>query len=220
MTDRNNFADGAPERADEGSPPAHQSPGLRRRRTDAATPALTARWPTALALVQAAAAVAVIVLLDADVEFATGIATMAGIYMVAYALGRPVAAWLAYPSLTAVVLALIALGIDARVGVPVGMTVVLGLLWIWAIWRGRDRDGRWFTVETAGMAVFGALTVLAVLVDPKVGGVVAGIGWVAHGIWDVYHFVENKVVNRPWSEMCAVVDIPVGVALVVATLAQ
>src|SRR5918998_3567 len=172
MTDRNNFADGAPERADEGSPPAHQSPGLRRRRTDAATPALTARWPTALALVQAAAAVAVI-----------------------------------------------ALGIDARVGVPVGMTVVLGLLWIWAIWRGRDRDGRWFTVETAGMAVFGALTVLAVLVDPKVGGVVAGIGWVAHGIWDVYHFVENKVVNRPWSEMCAVVDIPVGVALVMATLA-
>src|ERR671917_907473 len=126
MTDRNNFADGAPERADEGSPPAHQSPGLRRRRTDAATPALTARWPTALALVQAAA-VAVIVLLDADVEFATGIATMAGIYMVAYALGRPVAAWVAYPSLTAVGLGLVGPRRPARGGGAGGGTVALGM---------------------------------------------------------------------------------------------
>ena len=174
------------------------------------------RWPSALGLVQAAAAITVIVLLGADVEFAPGIATMAGIYLVAYALGRPAAAWAAYPSLGAVVLVLIALGIDAQVG----MAVVLVLLWIWAISRGRAHDGRWFTIQTAGMAVFGALTVLAFLVEPKVGGVVAGIGWITHGIWDVYHFVKNKVVNRPWSELCAVVDIPVGVALVVATLVR
>ena len=178
------------------------------------------RWPSALGLVQAVAAIAVIVLLGADVELAVGIATMAGIYLVAYALGRPAAAWAAYPSLGAVVLALIALGIEVRIGVPVGMTIVLVLLWIWAISRGRAHDGRWFTMQTAGMAVFGAVTVLAVLVDPKVGGVVAGIGWISHGIWDIYHFVKNKVVHRSWSEMCAVVDIPVGVALVTATLAR
>ncbi len=211
MTDKESLPNGIGENATDDSRHTHQAP-VRRRWTDF----LKHRWPTALALVQAAAAIAVIVLLGADVEFASGIATMAGIYMVAFALGRPAAAWAAWPSLMAVVLALIVLGIDAQVG----MTVVLVLLWIWAIWRGRTRDGRWFTIQTAGMVVFGAFTVLAVLVDPTVGGVLVGVGWIAHGIWDVYHFATNKVVNRPWAEMCFVVDILVGAALVVATLAQ
>ncbi len=30
----------------------------------------------------------------------------------------------------------------------------------------------------------------------------------------------NKIVNRPWAEMCCVVDILVGAAIVVATLVQ
>ncbi len=216
MTDKKSFADRARDHATaDGSLHPHQAPE-RRRWTDAAISTLTARWPTALALVQSAAAIAVIVLVGADVEFAPGPAVMAGIYMVAFALGRPAAAWAAWPSLMAVVLALIVFGIDLQVG----MTVVLVLLWIWAISRGRTRDGRWFTIQTAGMAVFGAFTVLAVLVDPTVGGVLVGIGWIAHGIWDIYHFAKNKIVNRPWSEMCCVVDILVGVAVVVATLVQ
>src|ERR671912_316766 len=37
-----------------------------------------------------------------DVELAPGPAVMAGIYMVAYALGRPTAAWAAWPSLVVV----------------------------------------------------------------------------------------------------------------------
>ncbi len=215
MTDKKSFADKVRDHATDDSPHAHQAPE-RRRWTDTTISTLTARWPTALALVQSAALIAIIVLVGADVEFAPGPAVMAGIYMGAYALGRPAAAWIAWPSLMAVVLALIVLGID----VQVGMTVVLVLLWIWAIWRGRARDGRWFTIQTAGMVVFGAFTVLAILVDPTVGGVLVGIGWIAHGIWDIYHFVNNKIVNRPWSEMCCVVDILVGVALVVATLVQ
>ncbi len=216
MTDKKNFADKVRDHAtDDDSPHAHQAPD-RHRGTDTTISTLTARWPTALALVQSAALIAVIVLVGADVEFAPGPAVMAGIYMVAFALGRPAAAWAAWPSLMAVVLALILLGIDTQVG----MTVVLVLLWIWAIWRGRTRDDRWFTIQTAGMVVFGAFTVLAILVDPTVGGVLVGIGWIAHGIWDIYHFVKNKIVNRPWAEMCFVVDILVGVAIVVATLVQ
>ncbi len=212
MTDEKSFADKVRDHAtDDDSPHAHQAPD-RHRWTDF----LKHRWPTALALVQSAALIAVIVLVGADVEFAPGPAVMAGIYMVAFALGRPAAAWAAWPSLMAVVLALILLGIDTQVG----MTVVLVLLWIWAIWRGRTRDDRWFTIQTAGMVVFGAFTVLAILVDPTIGGVLVGIGWIAHGIWDIYHFVNNKIVNRPWSEMCCVVDILVGVAVVVATLVQ
>jgi hypothetical protein len=180
---------------------------------------LGARWPTALALVLVAAVVPVIVLLGARVEFALGVATMAGIYLVAYAVGRPAAAWAAFPALLLVNgLLVLALGVDV-VALGVGMTGVLVLLWVWVIARGRARERGCFTIETAGMLAFGAITVLAVLVDPALGGVLAGVGWLTHGMWDGYHFVRNKIVNRPWSEMCAVVDIPVGIALIVTSLA-
>lgn len=112
----------------------------------------------------------------------------------------------------------VALGIDV-VRVGVGMAVVLVLLWVWAIARGRARDTGWFTLQTVGMVGFGAVTVLAVLADPMLGGVLAGVGWLVHGFWDGYHFLRNRVVNRPWAEMCAVIDIPVGTALIAASLA-
>jgi hypothetical protein len=183
------------------------------------TTGIAARWPTMLGLLQVAALLPVILILGMRVELAPGVATMAGIYLVAYAVGRPVAAWPALPSLLVVNgLLIAALRVDV-VAVGLGMTLVLLLLWAWTIARGRARDGRWFTIETAGMVVFGGLTVLAVLVDPKLGGVVAGLGWLTHGLWDGYHLLRNAVVNRPWSEMCAVVDIPVGTALIVASLA-
>lgn len=184
--------------------------------TPTRTAVLTDRWPTAVGLLGFGVSIALIVLLDADSEFAPGVATMAGIYLVAYALGRPAAAWLAFPALAVVVVLLILVDIDAGIG----MTAVLVPLWIWAVLRGRARDGRWFTIETVGMVAFGAITVAAVSVDPKVGGVLSGIGFFAHGVWDVYHYRANKVVNRPWSEMCAVLDLPVGIALVVATLVR
>lgn len=82
------------------------------------------------------------------------------------------------------------------------------------------RSGRWFTIQTAGLVVFGAFTVLAVVLKPTVGGVLVGIGRIGHGIWDITHFVKNKVVDRTWSEFFAVVDIPDGVAIVVATLVR
>lgn len=175
---------------------------------------LAARWPTALGLVLAAGCLLIIVMLDVDVELATGVATMAGLYLVAYAVGRPASVWIAYPALVAVVVALDLVGLHPAVG----MTVLLVVLWIWAVLRGRAHDGRLFAIETAGMVGFGAITLLAIAVDPVLGGVLAGVGWFAHGVWDTFHFAANKVVNRPWSEMCAVVDIPVGIALVVAAL--
>ena len=82
MTDEQNAADMHRDQAtDEDSPHAHQAPE-RRSWTDTTISTLTARWPTVLALV--------LVLI-----LAPGPAVMAGIYMVAYALGRPTAAWAA-----------------------------------------------------------------------------------------------------------------------------
>ena len=47
---------------------------------------------------------------------------------------------------------------------------------------------------------------------------IAGVGFFTHGLWDAYHFAKNKVVNRPWSEMCVVVDLILGPVLVVVAL--
>jgi hypothetical protein len=97
MTDEQNAADRHRDQAtDEYSPHAHQAPE-RRSWTDT-----TISRPTVLALVLVLILIPVIVLGGADVELAPGPAVMAGIYMVAYALGRPAAAWAAWPSLVVV----------------------------------------------------------------------------------------------------------------------
>lgn len=178
---------------------------------------LVDRWPTALAVVAIAGAVAVMVLLDREVElFGPSIAVMAGIYLMAYALGRPGAAWLAFVVLSGVVSVLHVLDDRQLPGVDpaVGMTLVLVLLWLWTVARRRFTEGRIFSLQTAGMVGFGALTLLCATVAPRLGVALAGVGFLAHGGWDAYHFRVNQVVNRSWSEFCAVVDLGVGVALI------
>ncbi|MBE1490183.1 hypothetical protein [Plantactinospora soyae] len=183
---------------------------------------LADRWPTAVAMVAIAVAVAVMVLLDGEAElFGPAIAVMAGIYLMAYALGRPSTAWLAFVVLSAVVSVLHIL--DGRqvsgVDPAVGMTIVLVLLWLWTVARRRFTEARTFSIQTAGMVGFGVLTLLCTAVAPRLGIVLAGVGFLAHGAWDAYHFRVNRVVNRPWSEFCAVVDLGVGVALIVVATA-
>jgi hypothetical protein len=179
---------------------------------------LTERWPTALGLVVAASVIAaVIVGLDVDDvadEFAPGVATMMGIYLAAYAIGRPASAWLAFVALVAVAVLVGPLGLDAAVV----MTAVLGPLWLWVLARGRAHDRPWFGIETLGLVFFGGMTIAAVLADARLAGILAGVGWFTHGLWDAYHFAKDRVVVRSWSEMCAVVDIPIGTALIVVSI--
>ncbi|WFE52396.1 hypothetical protein [Micromonospora sp. WMMD1155] len=39
----------------------------------------------------------------------------------------------------------------------------------------------------------------------------------AHGLWEVYHYRVDLVVSRSWAQFCAIVDLGVGIALVVAS---
>lgn len=175
------------------------------------------RWPTGLAIVAVTGAATVIVLLDHEERyFGPAIATMAGIYLVAYAVGRPRSAWLAFVALSAMVSVLHLLRQRDVTGVDpaVGMTVLLVPLWLWALARRRFADARMFSIQTVGLVVFGGLTLLCAAVAPRLGILLAGVGFLAHAGWDAYHFRVDRVVDRAWSEFCAVVDVGVGLALV------
>jgi hypothetical protein len=183
------------------------------------TRGLTARWPTALALLTIAGALVLIIGTDREAEyFGPAVATMAGIYLFAYAIGRPWTAWVAFAVLSAVASVFHALDeADAWPIAPgVGMTCVLVVLWLWAIARRRHTEPT-FTLETAGMVFFGAMTILTVASGSLA---VAGLGWLCHGAWDAYHFRLNKVVNRPWSEYCGVIDLAVGTSLLIVAATQ
>jgi hypothetical protein len=180
------------------------------------------RWPTGLALVAIAGAVAVIALVGREAEFfGPSVALMAGIYLVAYAAGRPWTAWLAFVVLSAVVSVLHILRRTEMLAFDpaIGMTALLVPLWLWAVVRRRFTDVGTFSAQTAGMVGFGTVTLLCAAAQPRLGAVLAGVGFLAHGVWDAYHFRADKVVNRPWSEFCGVVDLAVGTALIVAALA-
>jgi hypothetical protein len=180
---------------------------------------LTRRWPTALGLV---AAVLAIVLLDLNVEqFGPVVVLMAGIYMMTYALGPPPTVWLSFFALSIVFGVLRALDdLDALpVDPAVAVTVVVVLLWVWAVLRRRYTDGATFTLQTAGMVGFGAVTLVCAVVAPRWGLALAGVGFLAHGVWDAYHFATNKVVHRTYAEFCGVVDLVIGPALIVAAIA-
>jgi hypothetical protein len=193
--------------------------------TDAAAqrPArLTDRWPTALAIVTVAFAIGLMALVDNEAElFGPSVTVMAGIYMLAYVLDRPWTAWVAFAVMSAVMSVLQVLhGLDVSWADPfVGIVVVVALLWLAAIARRRFTDPETFSLQTAGMVVFGAITLICAATDPRLGAAVAGAGFLAHGLWDAYHFRIGKVVHRSWSEFCAVIDIPTGIALIVVASA-
>ncbi|MEV1316415.1 hypothetical protein AB0J14_10060 [Micromonospora arborensis] len=181
-------------------------------------PGLVDRWPIAVALLVVAGTVTVIALVHDQARlFGPAVATMAGIYLMAYALGRPWTAWLAFAILSAVVtgLHLLARLLSLPVDPAVGMTLLLVPLWMWAVARRRFTSAGTFSVQTAGMVGFGAITLLTAASQPQVGTAVAGVGFLAHGIWDAYHYRLNLVVSRSWAQFCAVVDLGVGIALII-----
>lgn len=180
--------------------------------------ALTNRWPTALALVSTAGGIAVMALLDRDAElFGPLVAMMAAIYLMAYAIGRPVSVWVALVVMSALISVFQVLDGREALGVHPGvaMTIVLVLTWLWTVARRRHTDSGTFSLQTAGMVGFGAVTLVAAAVEPRAGVALAGVGFLAHGAWDAYHYRMNKVVHRTYAEFCGVVDLVTGTALLV-----
>ncbi|SDF77997.1 hypothetical protein SAMN05216553_103245 [Lentzea fradiae] len=66
------------------------------------------------------------------------------------------------------------------------------------------------------LAVLGGYVALAALVlasSPDMGVVLIALGWGAHAVWDLWHFIRDAVVPRWWSELCGVFDLVVAVTV-------
>jgi hypothetical protein len=188
------------------APRSDQAPRWRRR-----TDALLHRWPTALGIAVAAGSA---LDLESGLEFAALTVLMAVIYLGAAVFDRPWTAWvvlfaglplafvLPATSWTDRSMILLVVGaVFAIVGVALGLLVKPGGL----------------PLQTVGMLAFGSAILVALYVDPGLGGKLVGITILGHGAWDAYHYLRNTVVQRSYAEFCTVVDLLLGAAILFMT---
>jgi hypothetical protein len=172
---------------------------------------LAHRWSTALGI--AVAALAAFDLQD-GLEFAGLTILMALVYLGAAALDRRWSAWVVLfaglpfaffiPSIS---------GIDPSVALLVAALVFLAL----GVARGQLRKPGGLTLQATGMLAFGSIALVALYVDPNLGGMLVAIALLGHAAWDAYHYLRNRVVPRSYAEFCAVVDLLLGAVILFMT---
>lgn len=130
-------------------------------------------------------------------------------YLAAAALGRPWVGWVGVPASSLVVIGSELLGLPWWIGVgAVGTAlVVVGLV------GGASLPA--LTAQTVGLLAYGGLAVASLLVDPRLGMVLAGAVLAAHAGWDVVLWRRNEVIPRSLAEFCILLDVPLGVGIVV-----
>ena len=206
MADKKSLTDRISEQTTSDSHRAHQTPG-RRRWADV----LLHRWPTALGI--AVAALAAFDLRD-GLEFATLTVLLALIYLGAAALDRRWTAWV-----------LLLAGLPITIFIPSTSEVVPSVVLLIAalvflvlgVARGLWQKPGGVPLQTVGMLAFGSTVLVALYVDPDLGGTLVAIALIGHAAWDAYHFVRNRVVPRSYAEFCIFVDLLLGAAILYMT---
>lgn len=77
-------------------------------------------------------------------------------------------------------------------------------------------DPKVLMLETAGLLVFGALTLGALLANGRLAQYLLAAAWLGHGAWDVAHHRADRVVPRWYAEICAVLDVLIAVGILLA----
>jgi hypothetical protein len=165
------------------------------------------RWPTAVGV--AVAALTAFDLQDGR-ELAALTILMPLVYLGAAVLDRRWSAWVVLLARIAV-LALVSSTpqVVPSVGFLVAALVFLAL----GVARGQWREPGGLPLQTVGMLAFGSIVLVALYVEPVLGGVLVAIGLIGHAAWDAYHYLRDRVVARSYAEFCAVLDLLVGAAV-------
>ena len=172
---------------------------------------LAHRWPTVVGLL---AAVAMYLTSTDRIAIALVVAIAATCYIAAAVFLLPWMAWAWIPLSFVVVVVGHLVGLEpmTATATSAAVLVAVGLL------RGTARPA--VTLETAGLLLYGAVAVGALLLAPPVGLVVVALTLVAHGIWDVWHLRRHRdLVSPSLAEACIALDVPLGLAVLVAALA-
>ena len=88
--------------------------------------------------------------------------------------------------------------------------VVVGLL------RRASRPA--LTTQSLAMLGYGGVAMIALVLVPVAGAVLASLSLIAHAVWDLIHYRRNAVVPRSLAEFCMFFDVPLGAAVVVLVL--
>jgi hypothetical protein len=205
MADKKSVADGVYlQTTTNDSHRAHQTPGFRRW-----TDVLMHRWPTALGI-----AVAVLAASDVDDgrEFAALTVLMALVYLGAAALDRRWSAWVV---LIAGLPLVFFIPSTSEVVPSVVLLVAALVFLVLGVARGQWQRPGGLPLQTAGMFAFGSTALVALYVDPDLGGKLVAIAILGHAAWDAYHLLRNRVVSRSYAEFCMFVDLLLGAAILV-----
>jgi hypothetical protein len=208
MTDLGSCADRGRDHATAGDSLHERQPPGWRRWTDV----LMHRWPTALGI-----AVAALTAFDLriDVESISSLSAlvvlMPLVYVGAAVVDRRRFAWVVL--LVAITPLVLTAVLDLKINLhPAFLVAAFAFLALGAA-RGQWRGPSSLPLQAAGMLVFGATMLVALYVEPVLGGMLVAIGLLGHAAWDAVHFVRNRVVTRSYAEFCAVLDLLVGAAV-------
>jgi hypothetical protein len=172
--------------------------------------ALAHRWPSVVGLL---AAVGLFLAGTNRASVALVVAIAATCYLAAAAFSLPWMAWAWIPLSFVTVFAGSTVGLDPLVATAVAAAVLL----LFGLLRGAARPA--LTLETAGLLIYGSVAVGALLLAPTVGLAVVALALVAHGIWDLWHLRRHRdLVSPSLAEACVALDVPLGLAVVVAVL--
>lgn len=130
-------------------------------------------------------------------------------YLAAAAIGSRRSVWvMAVVTSVAVVLAGLT-GLDPTVTMLVMGTgfAIFGLL------RGPGTDRGEVGLQALAFVGFSVIALTAMMSTPTVALYLAAAAALGHTVWDVVHFIRDKVVSRSLTEACFVLDLGLGAAL-------
>ncbi|GAA1826871.1 hypothetical protein [Agromyces salentinus] len=170
---------------------------------------LLARWPAVLGLLGLLTSTAD----GADAHVTAMIIIVASVcYLGAAALGSRRGGWVMVVVTGVAVLLARMTGLDQTIVLLVlgAAVAVLGLFRFGAV------DRRELGVQALAFIGFSALALTAMMSGPVVALSLAAAAAIGHAVWDVIHFVRDKVVTRSLTEACFLLDLGLGMALLLA----
>lgn len=95
-----------------------------------------------------------------------------------------------------------------------GVVVAAVIYVVWGAFRRQPGHARWYAVQFAGLAAFGAINIVALAVDEPWLRYLLAFGWVGHATWDAVHHHANRIVPRWYADACIGLDLALAALLV------